>query len=339
MGWPPTTRAPPRWVSPEARAVIPDLARRSGRGESDWVWISLLAALTLATQAPAAAPPPPLSVLVAPPDAAGAPSHVVEFAQEHVAEQLRARGLVVVRIEDITRKLSASKRRPLLRCNRTAPSCIRSLGAAGKTELVLVTELGQLLSGYRTGARIYTANDGALVTEHLIPGVSEDQLLDSLTQSIDAVLPVAQTALRGPPPAPPQAEPPPPPVAVVEAKPLAPELEPEPIRPLRRWAWLPAAGGVALAGVGTVFYLQAGDKYSRLDKDGTPDAPLDNADGLASSGRRAQTLSRVAFGLGAAGLVAGAVMFLLPGELPAKVQPSAAVVPGGGMVGLSGTLP
>ncbi|NVJ03469.1 hypothetical protein HV824_36000, partial [Myxococcus sp. AM009] len=168
------------------------------------MWISLLAALTLATQAPAAAPPPPpLSILVAPPDAAGAPSHVVEFAQEHVAEQLRARGLVVVRIEDITRKLSASKRRPLLRCNRTAASCIRSLGAAGKTELVLVTELGQLLSGYRTGARIYTANDGALVTEHLVPGVSEDQLLDSLTQSLDAVLPVAQTALRGPPPAPP----------------------------------------------------------------------------------------------------------------------------------------
>lgn len=303
------------------------------------MWISLLAALTLATQASAAAPPPPLSVLVAPPDAAGAPSHVVEFAQEHVAEQLRARGLVVVRIEDITRKLSASKRRPLLRCNRTEAACIRSLGAAGKTELVLVTELGQLLSGYRTGARIYTANDGALVTEHLIPGVREDQLLDSLTQSLDAVLSVAQTALRGPPPAPPQAEPPPPPVAVVEAKPLALELEPEPIRPLRRWAWLPAAGGVALAGVGTVLYLQAGDKYSRLDKDGTPDSPLDNADGLASSGRRAQTLSRVALGLGAAGLVAGAVMFLLPGELPAKVQPSAAVVPGGGMVGLSGTLP
>ncbi|MFP2964488.1 hypothetical protein ACLEPN_44020, partial [Myxococcus sp. 1LA] len=167
------------------------------------MWISLLAALTLATQAPVAAPPPPLSVLVAPPDAAGAPSHVVEFAQEHVAEQLRARGLVVVRIEDITRKLTASKRRPLLRCNRTEAACIRSLGAAGKTELVLVTELGQLLSGYRTGARIYTSNDGVLVTEHLIPGVREEQLLDALTQSLDAVLPVARTALRGPPPAPP----------------------------------------------------------------------------------------------------------------------------------------
>ncbi|GHG88113.1 hypothetical protein [Comamonas sp. JC664] len=306
------------------------------------MWISLLAALTLATQAPAAAPPPPLSVLVAPPDAAGAPSHVVEFAQEHVAEQLRARGLVVVRIEDITRKLTATKRRPLLRCNRTQAACIRSLGAAGKTELVLVTELGQLLSGYRTGARIYTSADGALVTEHLIPGVSEEQLLDSLTQSLAAVLPVAQTALRGPPPAAPTPvveAPPPPPAAVVEAKPLTPEPVPERIRPLRRWSWLPAAGGVALAGAGALLYKQAGDKYGQLDTGGTPDAPLHDADGLASSGRRAQTLSRVAFGLGAAGLVAGAVMFLLPGEETAVVQPAVTLVPGGGMVGLSGALP
>jgi len=306
------------------------------------VWISLLAALTLATQVPAAPPPPPLSILVAPPDAAGAPSHVVEFAQEHVAEQLRARGLVVVRIEDITRKLSAAKRRPLLRCNRTEASCIRALGAAGKTELVLVTELGQLLSGYRTGARLYTSSDGALVTEHLIPGVREEQLLDSLTQSLDAVLPVAQAALRGPPPAPPSAEPPPAPAApaaVVEAKPLAPEPEPERIRPLRRWSWLPAAGGAALAGVGTVFYLQARDKYARLDTGGTPGEPLRDADRLAASGRRAQTVSRVAFGLGAAGLVTGVVMFLLPGEEAPTVRPSATVVPGGGMVGLSGTLP
>ncbi|MFP2964490.1 hypothetical protein ACLEPN_44030, partial [Myxococcus sp. 1LA] len=121
--------------------------------------------------------------------------------------------------------------------------------------------------------------------------------------------------------------------------PLVPEPEPEVIRPLRRWSWLPAVGGAALVGVGTVFYLQAGDKYSRLDQDGTPGAPLANGDALVSSGRRAQTLSRVAFGLGAAGLVAGAVLFLLPGEPALKVQPSAAVVPGGGMVGLSGTLP
>ncbi|MFP2934603.1 hypothetical protein ACLESO_57745, partial [Pyxidicoccus sp. 3LG] len=91
-------------------------------------------------------------------------------------------------------------------------------------------------------------------------------------------------------------------------------------------------------GVGTVFYLQAGDKYDELNKGGTSE-PLPNAGEIADSGRRAQTLSRVAFGLGVAGLATGAVMFLLPCDAPPKVQPSAAVVPGGGMVGLSGTWP
>ena len=126
---------------------------------------------------------------------------------------------------------------------------------------------------------------------------------------------------------------------MVEAKPLTPEPVPERIRPLRRWSWLPAAGGVALAGAGALLYKQAGDRYGQLDTGGTPDAPLHDADGLASSGRRAQMLSRVAFGLGAAGLVAGAVMFLLPGEEAPAVQPAVTLVPGGGMVGLSGALP
>ncbi|MFP2913393.1 hypothetical protein ACLESD_52040, partial [Pyxidicoccus sp. 3LFB2] len=100
-----------------------------------------------------------------------------------------------------------------------------------------------------------------------------------------------------------------------------------------------AAGGVALAGVGTVFYLQAGDKFDELNKGGTGGPPVADPDGVVSSGRRAQTLSRVAYGLGAAGIAAGVVMFLLPGDEEPKVQPSAAVVPGGGMVGVSGTWP
>ncbi len=100
------------------------------------MWISLLVTLTLAAQAPAAPSQAPITVLVAPPDAAGAPPHVIEFAQEHVAEQLKSRGVKVVRVEDVTRSLSSSRRRALLRCNRTEPACLRSLGAVGKAEVV-----------------------------------------------------------------------------------------------------------------------------------------------------------------------------------------------------------
>jgi hypothetical protein len=253
-----------------------------------------------------------------------------------VAEQLKARGLEVIRVEDVTRKLTASKRRALLRCNRTEPACLKSLGAAGKAEVVLVPELGQFVSGYRTGARVYKAADGSLITEHLIPGVNEDQLLDALTKALDVVVPRTRVALRGASSVPSMQDIPPPvqPPEVATAKEPAPRAY-----PLRRWAWLPAAGGVALAGVGTLFYLQAGDKYDTLNNGGTSGPTVADPDAVAKDGRRAQTLSRVAFGLGAAAVGAGVVMFLLPGDGEAKVQPSAALVPGGGMVGLSGTLP
>ncbi|QSQ20556.1 hypothetical protein JY651_35745 [Pyxidicoccus parkwayensis] len=321
------------------------------------MWISLLVALTLAAQAPVASPQAPITVLVAPPDAAGAPSHVIEFAQEHVAEQLKSRGFKVVRVEDAIRTMTPSRRRALLRCNRTEPACLRSLGAAGKAEVVLVAELGQFVSGYRAGARMYRSTDGSLITEHLVPGVSEDQLLDALTKALDVVVPRTRTALRGAPPVasmPSMQDVPPPTVATRPPEQKTPTTEVAPVKPpevtatkepapraypLRRWAWLPAAGGVALAGVGTVFYIQAGNKFDTLNNGGTTGPRVEDPDGVAADGRRAQTLSRVAFGLGAAAIGAGVVMYLLPGDgaKEAKVQPSAAMVPGGGMVGLSGT--
>jgi hypothetical protein len=274
----------------------------------------------------------------------------------------------VIRIEDVTRKMTPSKRRALLRCNRTAPACIKSLGTVGTAEVVLVTELGQLRSGYRAGARMYAAREGKLITEHLIPGVREDRLLDALTQALDIVVPRTQTELRGtqaPPPKvglemppPPKTNPtqtPPPvvertPPPVTPANPATPRTEPAPTEvatpgpaarhyPLRRWSWLPAAGGAALVGVGVVFQLQASDKYGQLDSGGSTTDPIDNPGDLVSSGKQAVTLRNVAFGLGAAAIGAGVVMYLLPGDAPPKVQPSAAVVPGGGMVGLSGTWP
>jgi hypothetical protein len=328
------------------------------------VWISLLAALTLAA-APATSPQTPITVLVAPPDAAGAPAHVIEFAQEHVSEQLKSRGLEVIRIEDVTRKMSPSKRRALLRCNRTAAACIKSLGTVGKAEVVLVTELSKLRSGYRAGARMYAGREGRLITENLIPGVREDRLLDALTQALDAVVPRTQTELRGaqgtPSPKVGLEMPPPPDTTTTQTPPVVertqptvtpgtttpPKVEPAPTQvatpgpaprdyPLRGWSWLPTAGGAALVGVGVVFQLQASDKYNQLDS-GTD--RIENSGELVSSGKRAVTLRNVAFGLGAAAIGAGVVMYLLPGDAPPQVQPSAAVVPGGGMVGLSGTWP
>ncbi|MCP3058942.1 hypothetical protein LXT21_09175 [Myxococcus sp. K38C18041901] len=311
--------------------------------------ISLVAVLTVvAAQAPALpAPQGPLSVLVAPPDATGTPSHIVDFAREHVTAQLEARGVRVIRMDNVTRKMPATKRRALLRCKRTEAPCLQWLGTASQAEVVLITELVRKPQGYRAGVKTHAAKDGALISEHSVSDVLEDRLLDALTQTLDVVLPATLRALRPPPPAP-RIDDVPPPTRVTRpgASEPGPETSTVPEAPAivqksssaRRWAWLPAAGGVVLAGVGTVFYLKAKDRYDTLETGGT-DLPLRDSDALVSQGKNAQTVSRVAFGLGAAGLVAGAVMFLWPEDPPAKVVPSATVTSGGAMVGLSGTWP
>jgi hypothetical protein len=327
------------------------------RRKSPPVLTPLLLTLVLLNQAPAA-PDGPITVLIAPPDTAGVPGHVVEFAQEHIAEQARSKGLTVIRMKDFMRRLPSAKRRALLKCKRTELRCLTALGESAKSEVVLVAELLQRMDSYRVGTKIYKTEDGGLVAEHLIPGVREDGMLDALTQSLDAVVPQLIRQLR-PSLAPPEPTPDPTPPPGTDTptqepkpqdpeprapKPRAPEpQDPEPLKPepklnLRRWAWAPAAVGVASAGAGTYFFLQARSKYNELDSGGSTDQPLENPEQLARDGRSAQNLSRITFGVGAAALVTAGVFYLFPGdEMP--VQPTVTVGPGGGMVGLVGTWP
>jgi hypothetical protein len=337
----------------------------------------LLLTLVLLNQAPAA-PDGPITVLIAPPDTAGVPGHVVEFAQEHVAEQARGKGLTVIRMKDFMRKLPSAKRRQLLKCKRTELRCLTALGEAAKSEVVLVAELLQRMDGYRVGTKIYKTENGGLVAENLLSGVREDGMLDALTQSLDAVVPQVIRQLR------PHLEPPVPPPGPGEdpgpgtgnpgpgpgtgnpgpgpgtgnpgpgpgtgnpgpgpgtgnpdPPPPPRPPQPEPKLNLRRWAWAPAAVGVASAGAGTYFFLQARSKYNQLDSGGSTDNPLENPGQIASDGRNAQNLSRITFGIGAAALATAGVFYLFPGD-EKPVQPTVTVGPGGGMVGLVGTWP
>jgi hypothetical protein len=105
------------------------------------------------------------------------------------------------------------------------------------------------------------------------------------------------------------------------------------------WAWLPAAGGAVLLGAGTYFFVQAGKDYDALKNLDIKDAE-DGAQRL-ESGKRSQMLSQGAFALGAAGVVTTGLIYLLSGkdDGASKVRPTASVGPGGGMVGVAGTLP
>ncbi|PTL81485.1 hypothetical protein [Vitiosangium sp. GDMCC 1.1324] len=300
------------------------------------MFLTLLATLVVLGQAPASSEAP-LTVLIAPPEAAGVPSHIVSFAQEHVSEQLKTQGFQVVRASDLSQQLPPAQRKTVLGCNRLEAACRITMGEAAQADVVLITELVQFLSGYRVGLKAYATRDGELLSEHYVPGVHEDQLLDALTESSEKVVTQVRQALR------PVAAP------VVQAPP--PTKQPvQPLQPTRPevtatrsgapgLAWVPAAGGAVLLGVGTYFYLQAGADYRKL-KEMNVTGPEDGA-ALVQSGKRSQLLSQGAFALGAAGVVTTGLIYLLSGkgEGEQKVRPTASVLNGGGVVGVAGTLP
>lgn len=317
--------------------------------------IPFIAALTLVVaQAPATtSSAKPLTVLLAPTDVArGTPRYLIGTAQEHVAEQLKARGLEVVRVEDVTRTLPKKKRAAMMRCNRTQPSCIASLGTAAKTDVVMVTEVVPYLNAYKAGVRVYTAQDGAPLVEHSVPEVKKDQVMEALTQSLDVVVPRTLRVLRPEPVAPP-------PTVVVQQptvtpgdkQPVTPGVSPGVEPPTRvdlglsdapkvetpgrrKWAWVPAAGGVVLAGVGTVFLVQSRGEFTDLDKNEFP--TLAEADAARDSGKRSQTIGVVGIGVGAAAVVTGALLYFLPTQ-QASVQPSVTLTPQGGGLSVAGT--
>ncbi|MFY0526159.1 hypothetical protein ACN28I_24435 [Archangium gephyra] len=178
------------------------------------MFLSLLATLVVLGQAPATSEAP-LTVLIAPPEAAGVPSHIVSFAQEHVYEQLKTQGLQVVRASELSQRLPPAQRKTVLGCNRLEAACRITMGEAAQADAVVIAELVQFLSGYRVGLKAYATRDGEQLSEHYVPGVREDQLLDALTQASEKVVPPVRRALRPsseplvetPAPAPPHARP------------------------------------------------------------------------------------------------------------------------------------
>jgi hypothetical protein len=301
------------------------------------VFLPLLATLAVLGQAPASSQTP-LTVLIAPPEAAGVPSHIISFAQEHVAEQLKTQGLQVVSASDLSQQLPPAQRKSVLGCDRLEAACRITLGEAAQADAVMIAELVQFLSGYRVGLKAYATRDGELLAEHYEPGVREDQLLDALTRASERVVPPVLQALR-----PALA-----PIVQTPLPPLNPLQQPGQTAPTVKatragppgWAWMPAAGGAVLLGVGTVFLVKAGQDYAELEARQFED--LSRGAQLQASGQRAQNLSRVAYAVGAAGVVTSGLIYLLSGKDKGdtvKVQPTASVGAGGGMVGLVGTLP
>jgi hypothetical protein len=280
-------------------------------------------------------------VLFAPPEAAGVPSHIVSFAQAHVYEQLKQQGLRVVSSTELSQRLPAAQRKTILGCNRSQAWCLSLLGEVANTEVVLTLELVQFVSGYRVGLKAFKTRDGSKLSEQFRSGVKETEILDALTDVGKQVMDEALREMR-PTASAPAAEAPKPGTDEKGGKDGQPPKDTPTAEASARggapgWAWVPAAGGAVLAGVGTYFYLEAGKVHGRLTGPGGQGS-VPNGSQLAEEGARLQTLSTASFAVGAAGVLTTGLIYLLS-DKKADVQPTVSVGPGGAMVGVAGTLP
>jgi hypothetical protein len=156
--------------------------------------------------------------------------------------------------------------------------------------------------------------------------------------------PVAATEVTPPP------LPPPPPPAVVEPAEPAPAVVPVTEAPAavtqtaaptatssspRSLSWIPAAVGVAAAGVGAYFFVQAKSDSDQLT--GTSVLTLPHANQLVSNGKMSEGLGWAGVGVGAAALAFGIALFIAGG--PSSTNTSVAVSPTPTGVGIAGDFP
>lgn len=92
---------------------------------------------------------------------------------------------------------------------------------------------------------------------------------------------------------------------------VAEEEEEEPGFAVRDYAWVPALGGIALAGCGTYFLLQTQDAADELSKRRLSD---DRAADVAAYGRQSEALMFGSFMLASGALASAVAMYLLSGD-------------------------
>lgn len=331
----------------------------------------LLLTVALLHQAPAS-PEPPLPLLVAPLDARGVPSSVVKLAQKHLEQQVKAQGAQLITTAEMTRQLPPKLRKALLKCKRTQPSCLSALAEAARSQGVVIAELRSIPRGYSVTLRVHGADGGLLAQQSLKSLKKNPELLSALTYAVEVVLPKVRERLRPPEPVQPEeptqvedptagngttqptdptvdtgATQPTDPVAVREPLPPKdpagtrnPLVSPTPSVSAARpgppgWAWAPGAVGVLAAGAGGWLVAQSMAIHGQLT---SGPGPITNGQALSERGSLYQTLGYSGLAVGAAGLTASALLYLLPGA-SGPVRPTVTLTSHGGSVGVAGTLP
>lgn len=232
-----------------------------------------------------------------------------EFYSEHLAQQLKYAGLQVVTSREIASLLGIERQRQLLGCNEGG--CMAELANALGVDGLVLGDVALLSGRYQLNLKIIATSDGRTVALASSSVGSEGELVETLTSAARQLTRDASLALGRPVPVGFNAEP----------------------GGVRRFAWIPLVGGLAVAAGGVACAVVSQSAHETL-RTGSPGA---SGLSLKTTGETTQALAVVGLAVGGAALVGAGAMFLFGADQPVTV--SASVTPGGASVGVMGVFP
>ncbi|MBK7862883.1 MAG: hypothetical protein IPJ65_30595 [Archangiaceae bacterium] len=243
---------------------------------------------------------------------------VVEFYGEHLAQQLGFAGVGVVTQREMAQVLGLERQKQLLGCGED--TCVAELAGALGVDGILSGNVAKIAGTFQVNLKVLSASDGRSLASFSARTDDEETILNLLTQGARVMAKDLYAQLgRGPAPQP---------VAgTVVARGGT----------VRRFAWAPAALGVALLAVGIATRVIAEGDWSTLHPAPGATVSLETAQRASSDGKSMQLVSAVSFSAAAACLLAAAAMFFFGGEsTPAA---TALVTPDGAAFALAWRLP
>lgn len=237
-----------------------------------------------------------------------------DFYSDQVSQQLSFQGLNIITRSEVEALLGNERQKQLLGCTEERSACTTELAGALGSEALLLGDAAKVGDKYRLSIRIVRVTNGERLSSAVVTGSTEDAVLDAFGV-VSKRMALETTAKLTNQPVPEEAQ-------GVSTSHLG----------SRRFFWAPLAVGVAGVVWGAVAFGQSKTRHDRLRSGEQLTQPEPSA--LRNEGQSWQVASWVGFGVGGAGLIASALLFILGSD--SVVETGVAFVPGGAVGSFAG---
>lgn len=266
----------------------------------------------------AAAPVTPFKAASAGLTVTGVPLDRAEFYSEYVAQQLASSGLSVVTPRQMATILGLERQRQLMGCTDKSVSCAAEIASALGVDGIVLGEVAKLeTGGFQVSLKVVWSRDSRPLTVFSGRSIDEPGLLDVMGKGAQLM---AQDLTEGD-------------WVRLTLSPGSHAIVPK--SGMRSWFWVPAAVGAVGLGFGTFAMVRSNALASDLRTQTFVSTA--EASALAREGSSLQTVGVTLLGVGAAGVVGGALMFLL--GAPPDVRATVSFAPGQASIGVAGVFP